>query len=46
MKNKKVDIFMVSCPECNKIFDMLDEDDVNEWTYGHDCEMGTDDESI
>jgi hypothetical protein len=28
----------VSCQECNRIFNLLDEEDSNEWYYGHDCE--------
>lgn len=26
------------CPECDRVFDLMDEDDANEWYYGHDCE--------
>ena len=26
------------CPECERIFDMLNEQDAEEWYYGHDCE--------
>ena len=26
------------CVECGRVFDMLDEADAEEWTYGHDCE--------
>jgi hypothetical protein len=26
------------CVECDRVFDLLNEDDANEWTYGHDCE--------
>ena len=26
------------CPECGRIFDLLDETDAEEWAYGHDCE--------
>lgn len=26
------------CQECERVFDLLDEDDANEWYYGHDCE--------
>lgn len=26
------------CDECGRIFNLLDEDDSNEWMYGHDCE--------
>ena len=29
---------LVECPECHRRFDLLDEDDANEWFYGHDCE--------
>lgn len=28
----------VQCPECGRWFDLLDEDDAQEWFYGHDCE--------
>lgn len=30
--------FKAACPECNRVFDLLDENDANEWSYGHDCE--------
>jgi len=26
------------CQECERVFDLLDEDDAEEWYYGHDCE--------
>lgn len=26
------------CPECHRVFDLLDEDDAGEFYYGHDCE--------
>jgi hypothetical protein len=26
------------CRECERVFDLLNEDDANEWYYGHDCE--------
>ena len=26
------------CVECDRIFDLLDEVDNEEWFYGHDCE--------
>lgn len=26
------------CPECDRVFDFFDEDDMAEWSYGHDCE--------
>lgn len=29
----------VQCVECNRVFDLLDENDANEWEYGHDCEI-------
>jgi hypothetical protein len=28
------------CVECNRVFDLLDDNDANEWAYGHDCEEG------
>ena len=27
-----------TCGECNRVFDMFDEIDAEEWHYGHDCE--------
>jgi len=27
-----------TCAECGRIFDLCDTVDVEEWTYGHDCE--------
>jgi hypothetical protein len=29
---------MMTCPECGREFDLMNEDDANEWYYGHDCE--------
>lgn len=26
------------CPECERVFDLLNEVDAEEWHYGHDCE--------
>lgn len=26
------------CVECDRRFDLMDEDDASEWFYGHDCE--------
>ena len=26
------------CYECGRIFDLLKDDDADEWHYGHDCE--------
>ena len=26
------------CPECARVFDLLDEDQASEWFYGHECE--------
>ena len=26
------------CVECERVFDLLDEDDASEYYYGHDCE--------
>ncbi len=27
-----------TCNECDRVFDLLDETDAEEWAYGHDCE--------
>lgn len=27
-----------TCPECSRTFDLTDENDADEWAYGHDCE--------
>lgn len=29
---------MPKCVECNRVFDLMNEDDANEYYYGHDCE--------
>ena len=29
----------LECPECLRVFDLSNEDDANEWYYGHDCEV-------
>ena len=29
---------MPKCPECGRVFNLLDEDDATEFHYGHDCE--------
>ena len=34
----------VTCEECERVFDLFDETDQNEWTYGHDCEDRYDNE--
>lgn len=28
----------IKCLECERVFDLLNEDDAEEWYYGHDCE--------
>lgn len=28
----------MKCPECGRVFDLMDETDAQEWYYGHDCE--------
>ena len=28
----------VQCVECERVFDLTDEDEAGEWHYGHDCE--------
>ncbi len=27
------------CVECSRVFDLLNDNDANEWAYGHDCEV-------
>lgn len=27
------------CPECERVFDLMEETDCAEWFYGHDCEV-------
>lgn len=27
------------CVECSRVFDLTNEDDANEFYYGHDCEV-------
>ena len=29
---------ILRCRECDREFDLLDEDQADEWYYGHDCE--------
>jgi hypothetical protein len=29
----------VQCEECERVFDLLDANENQEWTYGHDCEV-------
>ena len=28
------------CVECEKVFDLMNEDEAGKWYYGHDCEGG------
>lgn len=28
---------MITCPECQRTFDLTNEQDVQEFYYGHDC---------
>jgi hypothetical protein len=28
----------ITCPECERVFDLANETDNAEWLYGHDCE--------
>ena len=27
------------CVDCNRVFDLSDTEDAEEWYYGHDCEV-------
>lgn len=31
-------VVSVTCVECGRVFDLLDDLDAAEWAYGHDCE--------
>jgi len=31
-------MFIRTCPECERVFDLEDDDDNEEFHYGHDCE--------
>lgn len=35
---KVVDLISNTCVECNRTFDMTNETESNEWSFGHDCE--------
>lgn len=28
----------LQCPECKRVFDLMDEGQAGEWYYGHDCD--------
>jgi hypothetical protein len=30
------------CWECDRVFDLDDQEQADEWFYGHDCEAGLD----
>ena len=32
------------CDECDRIFDLADDDDAQEWHFGHDCEVEYEDD--
>lgn len=32
------DSFYITCPECGRVFDMFNEEDMEEYKSGHDCE--------
>jgi hypothetical protein len=36
---KVVDLISNTCVECNRTFDMTNEIESNEWSFGHDCEV-------
>jgi hypothetical protein len=35
---KTVSHIKAKCVECDRVFDLRDEDEANDWFYGHDCE--------
>ncbi len=34
------------CPECDRLFDLLEETDANDWFYGHDCDEPIDETGV
>ena len=30
---------LTKCVECNRVFDLMNETDMDEYAYGHDCEV-------
>ena len=28
-----------TCPECKRVFDLFNKLDIEEWSFGHDCEV-------
>ncbi len=36
---KVVDLISNTCVECNRTFDMTNEIESAEWSFGHDCEV-------
>ena len=38
LAGERVSAFAVKCRECERVFDLTDEQDSTEWHYGHDCE--------
>ncbi len=35
---KVTEIMNATCRECARVFDLTDDDDSAEWSFGHDCE--------
>ncbi len=38
MSNESPSRYKAKCVECERVFDLLDEADAEEYFYGHDCE--------
>ena len=38
MNNESPSRYKAKCVECERVFDLLDEADAEEYFYGHDCE--------
>lgn len=34
-----MELTKVKCAECKRVFDLLDEEQADEYYYGHDCEV-------
>jgi len=37
--NERRDRLRPECPECSRVFNLMDATDADEWSFGHDCEV-------
>jgi hypothetical protein len=43
---QEIDREKTVCPECDRLFDLLEETDANDWFYGHDCDEPIDETGV